>query len=111
VVDPAKGTWYLADANGAGTQDASKALSCQLTGDVIMCGGKGFPDFDGDMTRLAAAETGGSTGWSIDASDNTIHWLDPAMKFSMGLESDNDVWAEVCPHHWDEHGIAKAVWI
>ncbi|KAH8896535.1 hypothetical protein GQ53DRAFT_838122 [Thozetella sp. PMI_491] len=108
VQDPAKGIWYLADATGAGTQDKSKAISCELAGDVIKCGGKGFPEFDGDMTRLEA--TGNSTGWSIDASDN-IHWnADPDMKFSMGLGSDNDVWAEVCPHHWSEHGTAKAIW-
>ncbi len=104
-----KGTWYLADATGAGTQDASKALSCQLTGDVIKCGGMGFPDFEGDMTKLETS--GNSTGWSIDSSNN-IQWSAAEdMKFSIGIYGELDVWAEVCPHDWSEHGTAKAVWV
>jgi hypothetical protein len=75
----------------------------------MRCGGKGFPNFSGDMTKLAT--TGNSTGWSIDSSDS-IHWsAKPNMKFSIGTGSSTDVWAEVCPHHWTEHGTAKAVWV
>ena len=105
VDDPKKGKWFLAAA-GAGTQDAAKALVCQLTADVITCGGKGFPTFGGDMTRLTT--TGSSTGWTIDATDN-IHWgTNSKMKFSLG--SGNDIYAEMCEHHGFAHGTAKAVY-
>ena len=70
------------------------------------------------MTRLETA--GMAAGWSIDSSNN-IHWnvFDDGgdnIKFSIlsdpGSEPEWSVWAEICPHHWDEdqHGTAKAVW-
>ncbi|KAK3369387.1 hypothetical protein B0T24DRAFT_707919 [Lasiosphaeria ovina] len=108
VDDPTKGKYYLAD-KGAGTQDISKALTCELTADVIKCGGKGFPGYSGDMTKLAPGATA-STGWSIDA-DGGIHWSAASnMKFSLGINGGTDVWAETCPHHWQTHGTAKAVY-
>jgi hypothetical protein len=80
-----------------------------LTGDVLTCGDKGFPEFQGDMTKLETS--GSSKGWSIDEEDNITWSARPNMKFSMGIMGDNDVWAEVCPHHWTTHGTAKAIWI
>jgi hypothetical protein len=109
VIDPTAGNYYLADSTGLGTQDATKALTCELATDVMKCGGKGFPNFSGDMTRLST--TGSSTGWSIDSND-TIHWsAQPNMKFSVGISGSKDLWAEVCPHHFTTHGEAKAIWI
>jgi len=108
VEDPAKGNFYLADATGLGTQDASKALACELSDSVLKCGGKGFPNFSGDMTKLAT--TGSSSGWSIDSNDN-INWsAKPNMKFTVGMGTANELWAEVCPHHFTVHGTAKAVY-
>lgn len=112
VNDPTKGQFYLADA-GLGTQDESKALICELSADVLKCGGKGFESFPdyGDMLMLSTSDSASSSGWSIDANDN-IQWsAKPDMKFSIGIGSDNDVWAEVCPHHWTQHGTAKAVYV
>ncbi|KAM7211497.1 hypothetical protein V8F06_013117 [Rhypophila decipiens] len=116
VNDPTKGIYYLA-GNGAGTKDETKALACELTTgvaatpDVIKCGGKGFPKFGGDMTKLTGTTSGGSAGWSIDANDN-IQWSAAKdVKFSIGIGSANDVYAETCPHHWTTHGTAKAIWI
>ncbi len=110
--DPKRGKFFLGGASGTGTQDASKALSCELNGDVIKCGGKGFPNFSGDMTKLST--TGSSSGWSIDA-DNNIHWsASPDLKFSIGIGSSTDLWAETCPdthgHFTGGHGTAKAVY-
>lgn len=80
-----------------------------LSGDVIKCGGKGFPEFRGDMVQLAT--TGNSKGWSIDANDN-IQWsARPDIKFSIGIQGQTNVWAETCPHHWTTHGTAKAEWV
>ncbi|KAH8889173.1 hypothetical protein GQ53DRAFT_766871 [Thozetella sp. PMI_491] len=113
VDDPKKGKFYLADATGVGTQDASKALTCELTGEVITCGGKGFGNYMGDMVKLATS--GSSSGWSIDSSDN-IHWSAKAnIKFSIGIGSNTDIWAETCPdshqHFAGQHGTAKAIWV
>jgi hypothetical protein len=110
VDDPKRGKWYLADAAGMGTQDVSKALACELVADAIKCGGKGFPAFSGDMTKLST--TGNSAGWSIDEADNIKWSARPNMKFSLGLTAtSNELWAEVCPHHFTDHGTAKAIWI
>ena len=110
VDDPTKGKYFLA-ANGAGTTDEAKALVCELAADVLKCAGKGFPKFSGDMTKLTGTTSGGSVGWSVDAKDN-IQWTAAKdMKFSIGIGSANDVYAETCPHHWTTHGTAKAVWI
>lgn len=111
VDDPKAGKLYLADATGAGTKDAEKALACELVVDVIKCGGKGFPDYPkgGDMLQLAT--TGNSKGWSIDAKDNILWSANAKMKFSVGINGASNLWAETCPHHWTEHGTAKAVWI
>lgn len=113
INDPKKGLFYLADASGAGTTDEAEALTCELNADVITCDGKGFPNFQGDMTKLST--TGSSSGWSIDSSDN-IHWdARPEMKFSVGIGSSNDMYAEVCPdmhgHFTGQHGTAKAVYV
>ncbi|KAM7188950.1 hypothetical protein V8F20_010362 [Naviculisporaceae sp. PSN 640] len=116
VNDPTKGIYYLA-ANGAGTQDKSKALTCELTAgtkatpDVIKCDKKGLPTFRGDMTKLSGTTSGGSSGWSIDENDNISWSAVPDIKFSIGIGSANDVYAETCPHHWTTHGTAKAIWI
>ncbi len=111
VSDPKLGKWYLADASGRGTQDPSKALTCELAGDSIKCGGKGFASFPvvADMTKLSAGA--GSSGWSVDASGN-INWTARSnMKFS--IRNTNEIWAEVCPdlhgHFAGHHGNAKAV--
>lgn len=115
VDDPKKGKFYLADATGLGTQDASKALTCDLTSGVIKCGGKGFAEYPkvGDMLKLAT--TGSSSGWSIDSSD-VIHWsANKNVKFSIGIGSSTDLWAETCPdshgHFTGQHGTAKAVYV
>ena len=113
VNDPLTGKWYLSTTSGTATRDASKALICTLSNTVMKCGGKGFPEFSGDMTLLATDDAeGGSEGWSVDSKDN-IDWnAMPDMKFSV-IEDDNQVWAEVCPHeHLDgHHGEAKAVYV
>ncbi|OAA54364.1 hypothetical protein SPI_08983 [Niveomyces insectorum RCEF 264] len=117
IVDPKKGKWFLADSTGAGTQDQSKALDCELDGDVIKCGGKGFdkyPSF-GDMYQLTAVNPTGSSGWTID-TDDTIHWnAKPKLNFDVGIGADNNLWAENCPDahgHWTGvRGVAKAVWV
>ncbi|KJR89806.1 uncharacterized protein SPSK_06677 [Sporothrix schenckii 1099-18] len=122
IVDPKKGKWFLADATGAGTQDQTKALDCQLAGtanDVLTCGGKAFdkyPNF-GDMFQMEASQpvASGSTGWSID-SDNKVHWnAKPKINFDIGLGSETNLWAETCPDahgHWTgERGYAVAVWV
>jgi hypothetical protein len=94
-------------------QDASKALSCELAGDVLKCGGKGFTSFGlGDMVKLTTVSSGGSGGWSIDGSNN-IKWnAKSSLKFS--LRNTNEIWAEVCPdthgHFTGRHGSAKAVY-
>jgi hypothetical protein len=110
--DPKLGKFYLANASGKGTTDASKALTCELAGDVLKCGGKGFTSFGfGDMVKLSSASGAGSGGWSID-SNNQIHWnARSSMKFSM--RNGNELWAEVCPdlhgHFAGHHGGATAV--
>ena len=118
IVDPKKGIWYLADATGAGTQDKSKALDCELAADVLKCGGAGFNDYPsfGDMFQLTAATKGtGSKGWTIDANDN-IKWSAKAnINFDVGIGESNDMWAETCPDmhaHWvGKRGYAKAIWV
>src|SRR3569833_4609338 len=61
IDDPKKGKFYLADATVLATTDASKAMTCELDDDVIKCNGKGFPNYAGDMVKLAT--TGNSKGW------------------------------------------------
>ena len=113
IIDPMVGKWFLSSTNGTGTQDASKALICTLNNSVMKCGGKGFPDFSGDMVLLATADAESeSEGWSID-SNNNIDWnAMENMKFSV-IGDDNEMWAEVCPHeHLDgHHGEAKAIYV
>ena len=65
------------------------------------------------MTKLAT--TGSSTGWSIDATGN-ISWSARAnIKFSIGIGTANELWAETCPdihgHFSGTRGVAKAVYI
>ena len=64
------------------------------------------------MVKFAVSSTVSSAGWSIDDKDN-ITWKSgqPNIKFSIGIGAANDVYAETCPHHWTEHGSAKAVCI
>jgi hypothetical protein len=113
INDPASGKWFLGNADGTATRDASKALVCTLSNTIMKCGGKGFPEFSGDMTMLATADAETeSNGWSINAKD-AIDWnAMEGMRFSV-IGDDNQVWAEVCPHeHLDgHHGDAKAVWV
>ncbi|KAK3313359.1 hypothetical protein B0H66DRAFT_629122 [Apodospora peruviana] len=113
-VENNKGKYFLGEA-GVATQDETKALVCELAADVLKCAGKGFPDFKaGDMLKLAPAATGaGSAGWSVDASDNIVWAAKPKVQFSIGINGASDVYAEVCPHHWqsNEHGTAKAVYV
>ena len=113
IDDPKKGKFYLADATGLATTDASKAMTCELDDDVIKCNGKGFPNYAGDMVKLAT--TGNSKGWSIDAEDNIKWSAKPNIKFSIGMGSTNSVWAETCPdshgHFTGQHGTAKAVYV
>ena len=110
-VENSKGKYFLGE-NGMSTQDESKALICELAADVLKCGGKGFRNFSGDMLKLAPSNaSGGSTGWSIDAKD-MINWsAQKEMKFSLGISGSTDVYAEVCPHHFTDHGNAKAIWV
>jgi hypothetical protein len=118
IIDPTKGKWFLANATGAGTQDPTKALICELASDVLKCGGMGFDDYPswGDMYQLTATNATGSTGWSIDSSDN-IHWSvdEQKINFDVGIGESNDLWAETCPdfhgHFVGERGIAKAIWV
>ncbi|KAK1761518.1 hypothetical protein QBC47DRAFT_397484 [Echria macrotheca] len=113
VLDPVHGKVFLADATGKSTADESKALVCELNADVLTCGGKGFPAFSGDMTKLATITGSPSKGWSIDANDNIVWNAQSNIKFSIGISGGTDVWAETCPHHWTEkqHGTAKAVYV
>ncbi|KAK5655300.1 hypothetical protein OQA88_5867 [Cercophora sp. LCS_1] len=110
VDDPVKGKVFLAEG-GKSTTDEAKALVCELAADVLKCGGKGLPAFSGDMTKLSTVASGGSAGWSIDAKDNIVWKAKPDVKFSVGISGATDVYAEVCPHHWTQHGTAKAVYV
>ncbi len=92
-------------------------MDCELDSDVIKCGGKGFDKYPGfgDMYQLKAGSATGSTGWSIDSSDQ-IHWSAKSkINFDVGIGADNNLWAETCPdahgHFVGERGIAKAVWV
>ena len=113
VVDPVKGKHFLGPSATA-TLDESKALVCELVVDVLKCAGKGFADYPkaGDMVKFAPSSTLNAAGWSIDDKDNIV-WKSgqPDIKFSIGIGSANDVYAETCPHHWTQHGSAKAIWI
>ena len=113
IVDPAKGKQFLGPSATA-TLDESKALVCELVVDVLKCAGKGFAEYPkaGDMVKFAPSSTANAAGWSIDDKDNIV-WKSgqPDIKFSIGIGSANDVYAETCPHHWTQHGSAKAVWI
>ncbi|KAK0712095.1 hypothetical protein B0H67DRAFT_555952 [Lasiosphaeris hirsuta] len=111
VNDPTKGKVFLGEA-GVATTDEAKALVCELSADVLKCGGKGFADFRaGDMLKLSPSASGSSKGWTIDETDNILWKAQANIKFSIGIGSANDVYAETCPHHWTQHGTAKAIYV
>jgi len=63
------------------------------------------------MTKLATRGAG-SKGWAVDATSGAITWSAKAdLKFSVGVGSADDLYAEDCPHHNFAHGTAKAEFI